>query len=442
MNRRTFLKSTTASALSLAAFPAILRADAPSASNQFTTAVIGAGWWGTNILNEALAAGRSKIVAVCDPDPNQIDKCVADAALGNAPPKKYKDYRELLEKEKPQIVINATPDHWHARITVDALRAGAHVYVEKPISHTILEGLAMVKTARAADRVVQVGTHRRISPHNISAREFIRSGKAGKIGMVRSFVNYGGNGPEKPAPNTAPPAGMDWDLWCGPAPLRPFNPKIHTRGHRHFLDYANGQLGDWGIHWLDQILWIMDQTHPRTVFSAGGRAVRGPAVNDATGQTSDAPDHQAATFDFDSFTATWEHRQFAGNNQDKGENVGCYFFGTEGTLHLGWQSGWTFYPTDGRKAPTNVPAQLHTRDSNNIKELWADFLDSIDRKRRPVCDIEDGHRSTTCALLGMISMKLGRSVHWDPATHTIPNDPEANALLKRDYRPGWTYPTA
>ena len=132
-------------------------------------------------------------------------------------PTTYTDYREMLEKEKPQIVINATPDHWHALITIAATKAGAHVYVEKPIAHTVLEGTAMVKAARDADRVVQVGTHRRVSPHNISARDFLRAGKAGKIGMARCFV-YGGGRPEKPQPNDAPPAGLDWEMWCGPAP--------------------------------------------------------------------------------------------------------------------------------------------------------------------------------------------------------------------------------
>src|SRR5439155_664063 len=175
------------------------------------------------------------------------------------------------------------------------------------------------------DRVVQVGTPRRMSPHNISAREFIRSGKAGKIGMVRTFV-YSTGGAEKPAPNAEPPQEMNWDMWCGPAPLRPFNRKIHPLGFRHFLDYANGQLGDWGIHWIDQVLWIMEKQHPKTVFSTGGRPVKGAAVNTAEGQTTDAPDHQIVTYAFDDLTMTWEHRQFAGDPAEKNEPVGCLFY--------------------------------------------------------------------------------------------------------------------
>src|SRR5262249_21158144 len=153
---------------------------------------------------------------------------------------------ELLASEKPEIVINATPDHWHALITIAAVEAGAHVYVEKPICHTINESRAMVKAAREANPVLQVGTPRRASPHNVSGMQFLKSGGAGRIGMARAFVHYP-LWPSQVVADTEPPAGLDWNLWCGPAPLRPFNKAIHPKGFRQFLDYANGQLGDWGI---------------------------------------------------------------------------------------------------------------------------------------------------------------------------------------------------
>src|SRR5207248_1175756 len=171
--------------------PAFLRAAdaATKAGEKYTLALIGAGWWGTNILGAALADGRVKLVALCDVDQAELKRC-SDAVkkLTSDSSKQYTDFRELLDKEKPQIVIVATPDHWHPLITIEAVKAGAHVYVEKPIAHTVLEGAAMLKAARDAGASVQVGTHRRVSPHNISAREFIRSGKAGKIGMIRCFV--------------------------------------------------------------------------------------------------------------------------------------------------------------------------------------------------------------------------------------------------------------
>ncbi|CAN5881228.1 Gfo/Idh/MocA family oxidoreductase [soil metagenome] len=445
ITRRSFAH-TTAAGLAVAAAPGLLlgaRADKP-----YKTALIGTGWWGTNILREAIGSGRCKVVGLCDVDENQLDTCAsAIGGLTADQPKRYKDYRELLETEKPDICIVATADHWHPLITIDACKAGADVYVEKPIGHTVLEGKAMVKAAREHDRRVQVGTHRRVSPHNVSGMEFLKSGQAGKIGMVRAFVHYGG-GPEQPSDNQEPPDGLDWEMWCGPAPLRPFNPKIHPKGFRNFLDYANGTLGDWGIHWMDQILMWTDEPAPRSIYSTGGRPIAGPAIHDGDRQTTDAPDHQLATFEFEGFSVSWEHRKFAGNNAEKthpGQAVGCYFYGTEGTFHMGWLDGWTFYPANAKKAPIHVEAQLHEPDQQNIRELWADLLASIDDrenggKRLPVCDIEIGHRSTNMSLLGMLSWKLGRSIAWDHDRHEIAGDPEANALLKREYRGPWQYP--
>jgi predicted dehydrogenase len=432
MNRRNFIKNTAAASVAFSAL-SLPMISVAGKTRPYRTALIGSGWWGRNILREAVRAGESKVVALCDVDQNQLAEAAAEfEKLTSDRPKKYLDYRELLAKEKPEIVIVATPDHWHPLITIAAVQQGAHVYVEKPISHTINEGKAMVKAARDTNRVVQVGTHRRISPHNVSGMEFLKSGKAGKIGMVRAFVHYGG-GPGQVVPDSEPPQGLNWDMWCGPAPLRPFNKNIHPRGFRQYLDYANGQLGDWGIHWLDQILWWTEEKAPRKVFSTGGRAIRQDNTN--------APDHQVATYEFEDFTAVWEHRQFAANNAEKGENVGCYFYGTEGTFHMGWQQGWTFYPTDKNKPAIHEDAKLNKPDDQNIQQLWANFLQSIKTKQLPVCDIEIGHRSTNMALLGMLSLKLGRSIAWDGQKEIILNDPEANKLLSRAYRGEWQYPT-
>ena len=446
ITRRRFLAATAAAGLSVAS-PAIATA---RQDKVYTTALIGTGWWGMNIVREAVRSRRSKVVAMCDVDRRFLEPAADEIEkLSGAGPKKYGDYRELLDREKPEIVIVATPDHWHPLVTIAAVRSGAHVYVEKPISHTIQEGRAMVQAARAAGRVVQVGTHRRVSPHNVAGRDFIRSGKLGKIAMVRAFVHYGG-GPEKPLKNIDPPKGLDWDMWCGPAPLRPYNGDpanpwaggIHPRGFRMYLDYGNGTLGDWGIHWMDQILWITGAKWPKKVFSTGGRQIKGPPVLTKEEQTSDAPDHQVAVLEFDDFTVSWEHRLFAGNNAEKGESVGCYFYGTEGTFHMGWQQGAVFYPVDSRKEPVRFPPTLHQPDEQNIRELWADFLDAIGTGRRPVSDIEDACRSTNCSLLGMLSYKLGRGIQWDGEKEQIVGDPEANKLLRRKYRGAWKYPEA
>ena len=431
MNRRDFIKNSAAASVAFSAWSLPLISVAGK-TRPYRTALIGSGWWGMNILREAIAAGESKVVAMCDVDQNMLTAAAMEVEkLNGDKPKKYGDFRELLAKEKPEIVIVATPDHWHPLITIAAVQQGAHVYVEKPISHTINEGKAMVKAARANNRVVQVGTHRRVSPHNVSGMEFLKSGKAGKIGMVRAFVHYGG-GPGQLTPDSEPPQGLNWDMWCGPAPLRPYNKTIHPKGFRQYLDYANGQLGDWGIHWLDQVLWWTEEKFPRKIFSTGGRAIRK--------DNTDAPDHQVATYEFEDFTVNWEHRLFAGNNAEKGENVGCYFYGTEGTFHMGWQQGWTFYPTDKNKPVLHEDAKLNKPDDQNIRQLWANFLQSIKNKQLPVCDIAIGQRSTNMALLGMLSYKLGRSIAWDGDKEIILNDPEANKLLSREYRGEWKYP--
>ncbi|NMC20798.1 MAG: Gfo/Idh/MocA family oxidoreductase [Thermogutta sp.] len=408
--------------------PAVIGAEK---ERRFRTALIGSGWWGMNILQAAVESRRCEVVAMCDVDDNQLHPAAAKVEEWTGKtPVQYRDYRELLEREKPEIAIVATPDHWHPLIMIAAVQSGAHVYVEKPISHTIYEGRAMVKAARQADRVVQVGTHRRVSPHCMSAQKFLKEGGLGKIGMVRAFVHYPG-GVGSPTPDADPPAGLDWDFWCGPAPLRPFNPAIHPRGFRQFLDYANGTLGDWGIHWMDQIMWWTEEKYPRHVASTGGRFIRQA--------TDDAPDTQVVEFTFESFTAVWEHRRYGGNDAEK-HNIGCYFYGTEGMLHLGWLDGWTFYPTNKNKSVIHEDPQLHGQDNHNIPELWADFLDAIEKRRLPVCDIEIGHRSTNMSLLGMLSLKLGRSIAWDGEKEVIVGDDEANRLLRRDYRSPWQYP--
>lgn len=443
--RRQFLKTTALAGTTLAAAPWI---QAQSRARPYRTVLSGCGWWGNNILGEAMASGACRIVGLCDVDQRFLKQTAERVKTETGDdPKTYGDYRELLRKEKPDIAIIATPDHWHPLQAIAAVEAGAHVYVEKPISHTILEGRAMVKAARAADRRVTVGTHRRVSPHNLSAYEFIKAGKLGKVGLVRCFVCYGG-GPETPKKNVEVPDWLDWEMWCGPAPKRPYNGRegnpwnggIHPRGFRNYLDYANGTIADWGIHWFDQVLWMMNVQSPKTVFCTGGRPIAGPPILTKEEQTSDAPDSQVASYDMGDFRMTWEHRRFAGNNQERGENVGCHFFGQKGVLHVGWRQGWTFYPVNQNQPEVHVEPHLHEPDSQNIKELWADFLAAIREKRRPACDIELGYQATVISLLGMLSWKLGRSVEWDAAKHECIGDPEANRLLKRDYRPGWKYP--
>jgi predicted dehydrogenase len=393
-----------------------------------------------NILAEAVKYGQSEVVALCDADENQLETSADElSALTSDAPKKYRDYRDMLERENVEIAIVATPDHWHALQSIAAVQAGAHVFVEKPTGHTIQESRAMLNAARQSDQTVQVGLHRRIGPHHVSGMKFLKEGNVGEIGYVRMFV-HGKGGHEDPTPNSDIPKGLDWDLYCGPAPLRPFNRKIHPGGFRNFLDFANGTLGDWGVHWLDQVLWWTEEKYPKRVYSAGGRPIAGPAILNEKEQTTDAPDHQTAVYEFESFTATWEHHKFGGNGAEK-HPFGCYFFGTKGVFHMGWRDGWTFYPNNG--SPVHEEPRFdNDKDGHNIPLLWADFMDCIQSGRRPVADIEIGHRSTNLSLLGMLSYKLGRSISWDGDREQILGDDEANKFLKRDYRGEWKYPEA
>lgn len=429
MDRRKFIKKSSHAALGISALPLL---SATSPARKYKLAIVGAGWWGMNILREAIAHGGSKVVGICDVDQRALTAAKEEVnKLNGNRPKLYTDYRELLTKENPDLVIVATPDHWHALPAIMAMQEGAHVFLEKPIGHTIGEGRAILNAARKYERNVQIDTHRRVSPHNISAMEFLRQGKVGQISSVKCFVNYGG-GPGKSVPNEEAPKELDWDMWCGPAPYTEYNPRIHPKGFRQFLDYANGTIGDWGIHWFDQVLWWTEEKYPKTVFSTGGRHIKQ--------DNTTAPDTQYALYEFESFTLHWEHKLAAKNAYEEG-NVGCYFYGTKGTLHLGWRDGWTFYPSNKGGQIIHVEPTLHKPDDQNIKELWTDFITSIEEERRPICDIEQGHRATNISLLGMLSYNVGRSLKWDGEKELILDDPASNLLLKRDYRGDWEYPS-
>ncbi len=437
--RRKFIRTGAAAGAAFGTIP--LLGAAPG--HRYKTALIGSGWWGMNILREAMAAGQCKVVGVNDVYDRAMNASADEVeGLNGDKPRKYKDYREMLKKERPEIVIIATPDHWHALPAIAALEVGAHVFLEKPTAHTVVESRAIVNAAKAADRVVQVGLHRRIGPHHVSGMKFLKSGQVGDIGMVRMFVSGGGGGVEKPTPHAPTPTGMDWDMWCGPAPKRPYCRKLTPGGWRNFLDYANGTLGDWGVHWLDQVLWWTDEKYPKAVFSTGGRPIAGPPVFTKDESTTDAPDTQIATYQFESFTATWEHRKYAGKGGES-HPYGCYFYGSKGVFHMGWRDGWTFYPSARNARPVHEDPKFdNVKDGHNIPPLWRDFLDAIEQKRKPVAEIEASHRSSVLPMLGMISYKLGRSVKWDGAKEQIVGDADANAMLRREYRKPWEYPAA
>lgn len=431
MERRDFVKKTGAAiaiAGSSGLFPNVVFG---KKSGKYRLAIIGSGWWGMNILREAIAHGSGKVVGMCDVDQKFLDAGIEEVKrLTGDTPRKYKDFRELLGKEEPDITIIATPDHWHALTAITAMEAGSHVYLEKPISHTINEGKAIVAAQKRTGKVIQVGLHRHICPHNISGINFISSGKVGEIYAVKAFAAYQWE-PSIIAPNSEPPPGLDWDMWIGPAPYRNYNRGIHPTLFRYYLDFANGVISDWGVHWFDQILWWSEEKHPRRIYSTG-------KVFESE-SAEDTPDYQTATFEFESYTATWEHRKHGGNGAEKAR-VGVYFYGTLGVFHMGWLDGWTFYPVGRKAKPIHEKSGVHEPDGQNIKELWGDFIRAIENKKTPVANIENSFNATNMSLLAMISYNTGRIIEWDGEKQTILNDPEAVKLMQREYRTPWEYP--
>jgi predicted dehydrogenase len=427
MKRRTFIKQSALAGMA-AASPAFFISPK---TTKYTVALIGSGWWGMNILREAIRSGEVTVAALCDVDENQIKKAAEEVGkLCNDRPKFFKDYRECLQQVKPNLAIIATPDHWHALTAIEAMKNGAHVFLEKPISHTVKEGSAIQQAARDTQRICIVDFHRRYSPHNVSGMEFLKSGNAGNIEEVRAFVNYRWgmgnlNDPEEI------PTGLDWDFYCGPSEMAPYSSRIHPRGWRQYGQFANGQIGDWGPHWFDQILWWTEEKAPRRIFSTA----RYPENS-----SRDMPESQVAVYEFESFTCTWEHSLLNQRPQQSGENVGVFFFGTEGTFHMGWQQGWAFYPADSKKEIIRQPAQLDEPDQQNIRLVWQDFLRSVKNGNQPFAGIEQGRQATNMALLGMLSARLGRSLAWDHEKDEVLNDEEANRRLRRNYREPWMYP--
>lgn len=422
MHRRHFLASALVGA------PTFLSAQP---NGKFDVALIGTGGRGMNLLTEAMRSRECKVVGMCDVDFNRLRPATEKVtALTGDRPQGYRDFRDLLARERPEIVIVATPDHWHALPAIEAIKGGAHVFLETPIGHTVLEGRAMVKAARESDRVVQVGLRGRTPAVNASAHQFLRAGRAGKVGLVRAFVH-------RPAeigaatPDSEAPAGVDWDMWCGPGRLRPYNKQVHGGGFRKCLDYSNGMIGDLGVDWMDQVLWVTGETGPRRVVSTGGRHVEKDGM--------DAPDTQTAVFEFEQMTLEWEHRTYLGDSGERA-SAGTYFYGTEGTLRLGWRDGWTFYPHGKSRPVIRRDARPAESEGRDLRGSFADFLTHVKSRTRPLADIEAGHRATTMSQLGMISLRTGRAISWDAANESIIGDSEASRLLGRQYRSPWESP--
>jgi len=360
-------------------------------------------------------------------------------------PRTYGDYREMLKAKDLDLVLIDTPDHWHALPMIDAVRAGLDVWVQKPVSVDVVEAQAMLAAARKYKRVVQVGMQRRSTPHLIRARDrVIREGKLGTIGLVEIYCYYHMRATANP-PDTAPPPNLDYEMWTGPAPMRPYNQLVHPRSWRAFMEYGNGIVGDMCVHMLDMVRWMLDLGMPTRISSSGGILVDKKSKANIT-------DTQTATFDFPDLKVVWIHRSY-GAAPDPKYPWAATFYGDKGTLKAG-VNGYDFVPSGKGEQPMQeevtfeleqYPEDKTEKDLERhvapaIRGHMKDFLASIESRTPPVADIEQGYMSAAACILANISLQLGRSLTWDHAKGLIINDAEANRLLRRPYRTPWVHP--
>ena len=448
MDRREFLRAAGATGLVLSSPMANAHAAWGAKLAPRRVGLIGSGWYGKADLLRLIQVEPVEVVSLCDVDKVMLAEAgdlVASRQKSKKTPRLYGDYRKMLAEKDLDIVLIATPDHWHALAAIAAMEAGADLYCQKPISVDVAEGQAMLAAARKLKRVVQVGTQRRSTPHLIDAKEkVIEAGLLGKIGLVEICCYYHMRGRGNP-PEMAPPASLDWESWIGPAPFRPYNTMIHPRGWRSFKEFGNGIVGDMCIHMLDMTRWMMGLGWPTTIASSGGILVDKQSI-------ANIPDTQEATFDYGDTKVVWTHRTW-GSSPDPKYPWAATFYGDKGTLKAS-VNGYEFTPMDGRgkKLSADVKMELdeYPEDKTEkdlerhvapaIRKHMRDFLAAIDSRGKPVADIEQGYISTASCILANVSQELGRSVAWDAEAGKIARDDEANKKLARPYRDPWVHP--
>jgi predicted dehydrogenase len=444
MNRRQFLQ-VSAAGLALSALPSYA---AEFADQKKRVGLIGCGWYGKCDLFRLIQVAPVEVVSLCDVDKNMLSNAadmVAERQASKKKPRTYGDYREMLKEKDLDIVLIAPPDHWHALAMIEAAKAGADIYVQKPIGVDVVECQAMVAAARKYKRVVQVGTQRRSTPHLIEARDtIVREGKLGKVGMVEICCYYHMRTSENP-PDTAPPENLDYEMWTGPAPMRPYNKLVHPRSWRAFMEYGNGIVGDMCIHMYDTARWMLGLGWPKSVTSTGGILVD-------KNSKSNISDTQTVTFDHGDLPIVWTHRTW-GEAPDPKYPWAAIFYGDKGTLKAGLM-GYDFIPQGKGGQPIHrdvtyeleqFPEDKTEKDLEKhvapaIRGHMKNFLSCIADRSKPVADIEQGYISSAACILGNLSMKLGRSLKWDAEKGEVLEDGEANQLLCRPYRAPWVHP--
>jgi predicted dehydrogenase len=446
-SRRTFLKHSAAAAAGATlgtALPSLVDAQPTSArvapSDQVNIGVIGAKGMGWSDARSHLKIPGVNVVAFADVDRSVLaDRAKDMETMGRKPAQAFDDYRRMLERKDIDAVIVGTPDHWHCLAMTDAVSAGKHVYVEKPIANTIEECRVMQAATRRTGKIVQVGQWQRSGAHYESAIAYVRSGKLGRIRVVKVWAYQGWMKPVPVRPDSAAPAGVNYDMWLGPAPKRPFNPNRFHFSFRWFWDYAGGLMTDWGVHEIDIALYAMNATAPKSVMASGGKFAY---PDDA----SETPDTLQAVFEYDGFNMLWEHATgIDGGPYNKPEGIA--FIGNNGTLVLN-RGGWEVLPevetVSGLrqyKLPA-VPPQFNQGDILDVHTR--NFVEAIRANDPSIlkCGIDTGSVAAINAQMGNIAFKTGRKLFWDATAGQFTGDAEANALIKARYNNGYTLPKA
>ena len=423
LNRRDFLCAGAKSAIFAA--PAIL---GRAQNRKLAVGVIGTGWWAGVDMKAAWALGGVEVAAICDVDTAQSDAFSAECEKAQgSKPKFHRDYRDLISQPGLDFILLTTPPQWHALPFIEACKKGLPVYCEKPLAYDVREGQAMIAARKAAGNVVQVGFQRRNSDAFQDAGAYIRSGKAGKIVQIDANIHYTAGTPD-PTPQ-APPATLDWEQWCGPAPKKPYSPAIGHKSWRLEETTGHGHLVDWGIHLIDAARMMTAVTTPKRVQAMGG-------IYHYQGKIT-TPDTLSVQFDFDEFPLTWRHRLWGAQEIDPAYNNGIFVYCADQTVFV-TDSRWEIHPK--KKGEQKQVMQARMKGNEMSEAHMRDFLEAVREKRQPACPIEEGWKSTATVQLGMVAYDVKRAIQFDAAAAAIPGDAKAHALLKREYRKPWQHP--
>ncbi|MEM9916875.1 MAG: Gfo/Idh/MocA family oxidoreductase [Bacteroidota bacterium] len=412
-----------------------------SANDKIRFGLIGCKGMGWSNMRAHFELDKVECVAICDVDQTFLDKRAIDAEMIQGfKPKKYNDYRKLLEDKDVDAVIIGTPDHWHCLMLVDAVQAGKHVYVEKPLANSIQECNIMMAAAQRSGKLVQVGQWQRSGIHYKQAIDYVRSGKLGQIRLVKVWSYQGWMKPVDVVADSAIPKGVNYDMWLGPAPKRPFNKNRFHFNFRWFWDYAGGLMTDWGVHEIDIALYAMGVKAPKSIMASGGKLAY---PNDA----SETPDTMQAVFEYENFNMLWEHA-IGINGGNYGRTEGIAFIGNSGTLVLNRQ-GWELIPEYDRKEDgirynriEGLPEQPIPRRANYVVDHAGNFIDAMYANDASMLNtnIVSGSVAAINAHMGNIAYKTGRKIYWDATKGNFGNDKEANALINASYHNGWKLP--